>query len=189
MVLAIVEPEVNPDRVCERAAWLARVTDCSLKLLLLRSYVMRRTKALTVLAAASVLAASCYSDPMSEKGFRLPDGDAEAGRDAFVYMQCNECHTVNGIELPSVPLAEPPYVDLGGEVSRVRTYGELVTAITNPSHKLADGYAEDVVSTDGESNMYNYNRYMTVQELTDLVTFLQPHYEVVVPKVTYPVYR
>ena len=33
-ILAIVEPEVHPHEVCERAAWLARITGCSLELLL-----------------------------------------------------------------------------------------------------------------------------------------------------------
>jgi hypothetical protein len=45
-----------------------------------------------------------------------------------------------------------------------------------------------VVSEGGESNMYIYNRYMTVQELVDLVMFLQPHYDVVVPRYDYRIY-
>jgi mono/diheme cytochrome c family protein len=126
---------------------------------------------------------------MSEKGFRLPDGDPVEGRKVFLYMQCNQCHTVTGEEFPVVQWAEPPYVELGGKVTRVKTYGQLVTAIVNPSHKLADGYPEELVSEDGESNMYVYNDYMTVQELTDLVRFLQPHYDVVTPRHTYRVYR
>ena len=68
----------------------------------------------------------------------------------------------------------------------MKTYGELVTAIVNPSHKLADGYAKDQVSEDGVSNMYVYNGFMTVQELTDLVMFLQPHYDVVPPQLSVP---
>lgn len=141
---------------------------------------MKRTLALLVLAVITVVAA-CDRDPMSERGFRLPDGDPVAGREAFLYMQCNQCHTVAGEDLPEVPFSDPPYVQLGGPVSRVKTYGELVTAIVNPSHSLARGYAEEVVSEDGESNMYNYNGYMTVQELTDIVRFLQPHYDVATP--------
>lgn len=124
---------------------------------------------------------ACDRDMMSERGFRLPEGDSMAGREAFLYMQCHQCHTVSGEELPDLPLADPPYVELGGKVTKVRTYGELVTSIVNPSHKLASGYAKELVSEDGESNMYNYNRHMTVQELTDIVMFLQPHYEVVTP--------
>jgi hypothetical protein len=44
------------------------------------------------------------------------------------------------------------------------------------------------VANDGESKMPVYNGYMTVQELIDIVTFLQPHYDVVVPRVEYRVY-
>lgn len=145
---------------------------------------------LTVLAVAGALLAGCDRDPMSETGFRLPEGDPDAGRETFLYMQCNQCHTVAGLDLERVAeVEEPPYVELGGPVTRVKTYGQLITAIINPSHKLAEGYAEEVVADDeGQSKMYVYNRYMTVQELTDLVMFLQPHYDVVVPEFHYRVY-
>lgn len=131
----------------------------------------------------------CSLGAKSEFGFRLPDGDAEMGRETFTYMQCNQCHTVVGESFAAIPLADPPYVELGGNVSRIKTYGELVTAIINPSHKLADGYASELVSEGNESNMYVYNGYMTVQELIDLVAFLQSRYDVVVPpKYHYRVY-
>lgn len=134
-----------------------------------------------------LVAAGCERDMMSERGFALPEGDPAAGREAFLYMQCHQCHTISGEELPTIEDQEP-YVELGGTVTRVKTYGELVTAIINPSHKLADGYPEELVSEDGESNMYNYNRYMTIQELIDIVMFLQPHYDVYVPSVEYRIY-
>ena len=148
-------------------------------------------KKLISIGAVAVMALSlgaCDEDKMmSERGFRLPDGDANAGRDTFIYMQCNQCHTVKGEDLPPIPGSEP-YVELGGTVTHVRTYGELVTSIINPSHKLATGYAEEQVSEDGVSNMYIYNEYMTVQELTDLVRFLQPHYDVEPPRYQYRIY-
>ena len=144
-------------------------------------------KRLTALLLLLVFAGGCERDMMSERGFALPEGDAAVGRDVFLYMQCNQCHTVVNEEMPVVPGFEP-YVELGGQVSTVKTYGELVTSIINPSHKLAKGYAEQVVSEEGESNMYDYNRYMTVQELIDLVMFLQPHYDVVVPEFHYRMY-
>jgi mono/diheme cytochrome c family protein len=141
-----------------------------------------------LLITFAAMLSGCDEDrTMSERGFRLPDGNALAGREAFLYMHCNQCHTINGEELPKVPGFEP-YVELGGAVTRVKTYGELVTAIINPSHKLADGYAEEVVSVDGKSKMYYYNGFMTVQELTDIVMFLQPHYDVVPPQFQYRVY-
>jgi sulfur-oxidizing protein SoxX len=96
-------------------------------------------------------------------------------------MQCNQCHTIHGDRLQLVESTDPPYVDLGGPVSKVKTYGELVTAIIDPSQKLADGYAEELVSEDGESKMYVCDKYMTVEELTDIVMYLQPFYDVVAP--------
>ena len=136
-----------------------------------------------------ILLAGCERDYMSEVGFSLPEGDPMAGKDAFVYMQCNECHTIKGVELPRVPLADPPFVELGGNVTKVKTYGDLVTSIINPSHKLAKGYKVDDIAVDGESKMRVYNRVMTVQELIDIVMFLQPHYDVVIPYHAYPTYH
>ena len=92
------------------------------------------------------------------------------------------------MELPEIPGQDPPYVELGGKVTKVKTYGELITAIINPSHRIAHGYAKEVVSEDGESNMYIYNTHMTVQELIDIVMFLQPEYEVVPPPNRYRMY-
>jgi len=149
---------------------------------------MKSLSILALLVAVLALAGGCDEQKaMSERGFRLPDGNAAAGRETFLYMHCNQCHTIRGEELPKVPGFEP-YVELGGPVTRVKTYGELVTAIINPSHKLAEGYKKEVVSEDGKSKMYVYNSFMTVQELTDLVMFLQPYYDVIPPQFQYRVY-
>jgi mono/diheme cytochrome c family protein len=126
----------------------------------------------------------CEADRMSEKGFSLPEGNAMDGQTAFIYLHCYECHTIDGIELPAV-FSD---VELGGRVSQVKTYGQLVTSIINPSHKLAPGYPIETISEDGQSKMPLYNGYMTVQELIDIVSFLQPHYEVIVPQYHYRVY-
>lgn len=143
---------------------------------------------LVVLTGLVALSGCDQEARMSQKGFRLPDGNAQAGREAFIYLQCHQCHTIAGEELPDIPGQDPPYVELGGDVTQVKAYGELITAIINPSHKLARGYAKEVVAEDGKSKMYVYNEYMTVQELIDIVTFLQPHYDVVPPTFRYPVY-
>lgn len=149
---------------------------------------MKRFSAFTLLLTCVLVLSGCDEDrTMSERGFRLPEGDAMAGRETFLYMHCNQCHTIEGEQLPTIPGFEP-FVELGGAVTRVKTYGELVTAVINPSHKLAEGYADELVSEDGKSKMYVYNGFMTVQELTDLVMFLQPHYDVVPPEFHYRVY-
>ena len=151
---------------------------------------MKARSVLALLLVSLVALSAC--DPqarMSSKGFRLPDGDAQAGREGFLYMQCHQCHSIKGESLPGIPGQKPPYVELGGTVTQVKTYGQLITAIINPSHKLASGYAKEVVAEDGESRMYVYNHHMTVQELIDIVMYLQPHYDVVVPVYQYRAYQ
>lgn len=141
-----------------------------------------------LLIGVTALAACDREARMSQLGFRLPEGNADAGRAAFLYMQCHQCHTIAGEEFPEMSGHAASYVELGGPVSRVKTYGELITAIINPSHRLAPGYAEEVVSEDGESKMHIYNTHMTVQELIDIVMFLQPKYDVQVPAYHYRIY-
>lgn len=127
-----------------------------------------------VTLALAVCLAGCAPD---EGQFTLPPGDAERGQETFVRFRCFDCHLVHGVDLP--PGKEPGQVmvELGGEVDRLRDYGDLVTAIINPSHRLAKGYSENMVANDGKSRMTVYNDVMTVSQLIDIVTFLQTHYE------------
>ena len=149
---------------------------------------MKSTLTALALLATVIVLGACDVDRMSERGFSLPKGDPVAGREAFLYLHCHECHYIDGEQFPRVPGADPPFVELGGTVSKVKTYGELVTSIINPSHKLAKGYPREMVSNDGESKMPVYNGYMTVQELIDIVSYLQPTYDVYVPPYDYRIY-
>lgn len=107
----------------------------------------------------------------------MPEGDAERGRETFASLNCTACHTVAGVEFESPGGAPQERIRLGGETSYVRTYGDLVTSIINPSHRFAYGYRDEAVKTDeGESKMRFYNDEMTVTQLTNLVAFLQQHY-------------
>jgi hypothetical protein len=135
-------------------------------------------KTIALLPCLAVLAA-CGRE--SSFGFRLPDGDAAAGRQAFVELRCNSCHEVSGV--PIEYLGGIARVPLGGKTTRVRTYGELVTSIINPSHKIAPPYRDGGATAAGESLMsYAYlNEVVTVQQLVDLVAFLQPTYQVEQP--------
>jgi hypothetical protein len=112
-----------------------------------------------------------------EKEFTLPPGDAEQGQSAFVTFRCFDCHVVDGVDLPPGEEQGQVLVKLGGEVDRLRDYGDLVTAIVNPSHRLAKGYTPSFVSDEGKSRMTVYNDVMTVSQLIDIVAFLQAHYE------------
>jgi hypothetical protein len=133
-------------------------------------------------ALVSCMAGLAACGPSSPFGFRLPDGDAAAGQQAFVALRCNACHEVSGVAVEY--LEGVTRVPLGGKTTRVRTYGELVTSIINPSHKIAPpGPDGGGVTHRGESLMtYAYlNDVMTVQQLIDVVAFLQPTYEIVQP--------
>jgi sulfur-oxidizing protein SoxX len=136
-----------------------------------------------------LLLSACGSDPRSPWGFRLPDGDADKGQVLFVELQCNTCHTIAGLEIDAPAEAGPVAVVLGGPVARVKTYGDLVSSIINPSHKLIRSYPKDEISDDGESLMVVYNETMTVQQLIDLVAFLQQQYKVAAPQYSYYAYK
>ena len=107
------------------------------------------------------------------RGFALPSGELEAGKTAFTKFGCNNCHSAGDIEFKG--LDQNIKVSLGGSVGIVKTYGELVTSIINPAHKI------DKNQLVNGFKMKTYNEVMTVQELVDLVTFLQSEYEIATP--------
>lgn len=130
--------------------------------------------------------AGCSEETVQARGFVMPTGDAAAGERTFVRLQCQQCHTVSGVELPADTTMRdgPTLIRLGGNVSTIKTQGDLVTSIINPSHKIV-GWREDVTKPNGDSVMTVYNNMMTVTELINLVEFLQLHYAFTPP--VYPV--
>jgi hypothetical protein len=134
-----------------------------------------------LMAVAVVALAACVADPKSSAGFRLPNGDPVAGQEAFVSLECHACHRVAGLDLPE-PVADPPVpVILGGEIPHIRTDGELLTSIINPSHEIVPGYRTEGVTRGDESRMSDLSETMTVRQLIDIVAFLQSRYTVVRP--------
>jgi hypothetical protein len=119
-------------------------------------------------------------------GFALPPGDLENGKMDFVGLACNQCHSVADLEWEGVD-GQDVHFRLGGEVTKVKTYGELVTAVINPSHRIARNFRRENELTNGQSPMPNYNTVMTVQELVDIVTFLEKEYKLVPPPTEYPI--
>ncbi|MDJ0938344.1 MAG: c-type cytochrome [Woeseiaceae bacterium] len=144
---------------------------------------------LAIFAALGALALSgcAQKDESVLAEVYLPEGDAERGKAAFVSLGCVSCHSVVGAELPEPEVAGPVRVLLGSRTGRVRSYGDLVTSIVNPSHRQPGRYLQqpDTVPEDSASIMTAYNDVMTVTELTDLVAFLQTHYE----RVRHPRYK
>jgi len=67
-------------------------------------------------------------------------------------------------------------VVLGGQVYKVKTYGDLVTAVIHPSHNLAMGFAT-TRSKDELSPMPQFNETMTINQMINIVTFLHSRYK------------
>lgn len=128
---------------------------------------------------SSLVLLACNQGAQSPRGFSLPEGDSENGRAVFAKYQCQDCHRIAGQDAPEEAtyiIAKP--IVLGGTSARIKTYGELVTSIINPSHKLTPRQPLSLTSKNGESLMRVVNDELTVAELVDLVAYLQPLYKV-----------
>lgn len=130
-----------------------------------------------------VLAMAGCASRQSSSGFRLPDGDPDAGQQAFVTLQCNTCHRVSGTNLPETTAVTA--VRLGGEVLAQPTDGKLTSDIINPSVHFALGYPDEQIMVGGHSRMPDYTQKMSVRQMADLVAFLHTRYTV--KPVPYPV--
>ena len=118
----------------------------------------------------------------SPAGFVLPPGDAMAGQTTFAALGCISCHQVDGVSFTATGIMQPErIIQLGGAQPKAKTYGQLVTAIIHPNAAILQTDPQ-YVDPDGNTLMPDYTQMMTVQQMTDLVTFLQEHYDIVVPE-------
>jgi sulfur-oxidizing protein SoxX len=131
------------------------------------------------LALASLLLAGC-DNLQSGRGLHLPKGSAENGKTAFIALKCTECHRVPGVELPNPMIAPDLVVELGGDVSRLRTVGDLLTSIIHPTQGISSKMKRPRVGSP-VSGMPTVNDVMTVSQMVDLVRFLQPRYSEMAP--------
>jgi hypothetical protein len=134
----------------------------------------RANLGLISLAILAAILVSCAPSAKSGRGLILPEGDADRGLAAFINLNCTECHTVRDVATPPPPERSEVFLELGGEVFRVKTYGQLVTSITNPDHIISSKYLGPL--EESGSPMPDLTNEMTVAELIDLVTFLNAHY-------------
>jgi len=145
------------------------------------------SRVLLIVCTALTLAA-CDIGPKSSVGFTLPDGNVDQGRSNYITFRCNTCHSNDQVEQLEGSSADIS-VSLGGETTRIRTYGELVTSIINPSHRIAHRSSSQMADESGASRMVNFNDTMTVTQMIDLVAFVQSLYQLAPHKTTpYPVY-
>jgi len=139
-----------------------------------------------VLAMVTLIAlAACTGDAKPVKGFVLPEGDIAQGEQVFIDFNCHGCHTIPGKEFPETEF-EPPFIlEIGGEVYRVKNYGELLTAVVNPDHIISLKYRAMLEKADRDpiiSPMPYYGEHMTVAQLIDLVEFLHAQYTKLQPQ-------
>ena len=144
----------------------------------------------------SIGLAGCAPDEpaQTQRGFRLPDGNAELGKQAFVALACNRCHSVEGVDLPGHAAAADASelsLHLGGEIHYVKAYGDLLTSITNPEHLISEKYRailESNGNSDIRSAMPSFNQRMTVEQLIDIITFLDSRYRLLAPDYSDAIY-
>ena len=137
------------------------------------------SKFITFAILASVALFACSEEGRPVKGFVLPAGDSAQGEQVFVDFKCHGCHTIPDVEFPGVDFTPPFVLEIGGEVHRVRNYGELLTAVVNPDHIISPKYVAMLEGAGREaviSPMPYYGEEMTVAELIDLVEFLHGQY-------------
>ena len=101
--------------------------------------------------------------------FSFPDGNANSGQTVFIQMECYSCHhiTIPGQKLPAKPAGIGPDLT-SGYAGLPKEY--LAEAIIKAHTVVA---APGYVMKDGLAGMGNYNHFLTVQELIDLVAFLK----------------
>ncbi len=120
---------------------------------------------------------SACGGPKSSRGFSLPDGDVASGQQTFLKLRCNDCHSIAGLDELREGVEPVMTVPLGGETTHINTYGELVTSIINPSHRISRNHPSTSIEENGQSKMRNYNDTLTVTEMINLVAFLQAQYQ------------
>ena len=144
--------------------------------------VTMKTILAMALAAVVLLGTGCGENLQSASRFELPRGNPEQGKAAFVALNCTECHSVAGVaDLPKPTVSEDRVIMLGGEVGRLRTVGDLLTAIVHPSFSISEKMNVPKGKGPVETPMREVNDRMTVRQMIDLVSFLQPQYKQLPP--------
>jgi mono/diheme cytochrome c family protein len=128
-----------------------------------------------------VAAGSCRQAP-SGRAASLPPGDPEAGRRAFVELQCHTCHDVAGGGLP--PASVVPAVRLGGRTLLPPSRERLAQDILLPSSHFAVGYPASQIMQGDTSRMPDYSKVLDDKQVANLVAFLQSRYQRGLPSPT-----
>lgn len=141
--------------------------------------VLKLTRFTALIAIILMTLPACTENGKPVKGFVLPKGDVAQGEQVFVDFNCQSCHTIPDLEFPEAGFTAPFILEIGGEVYRVKNYGELLTAVVNPDHIISPVYVAMIEKAEREmiiSPMPYFGEEMTVAELNDLIEFLHAQY-------------
>lgn len=145
---------------------------------------MKKSIRLILLLPLFALAGVSAEEPAA-KGFRFPGGEAEAGRDAFIKLNCIQCHSVVKTEFPALKATRRLELRLASEMRFVKKYEDIITAITNPKHVLTEHFRELLAKNELEGSieplMPDLTKDMSARQLMDIVTFLDQAYSKSLP--------
>ena len=137
------------------------------------------TAVAAILCAITLVGCRTYPDAVSEFRYPIVRGDVQRGQQAFVKMGCNLCHTVDGVQLPDNAALRPVTINLGGDLTYAKTYGNLVTSIINPDHVISQEWLKQL-SPEARTKITRSPMYvnpdMKVTEMIDIVAFLNSRY-------------
>jgi L-cysteine S-thiosulfotransferase len=142
-------------------------------------------KRVLVIGGVTLLGAVSGCASGSLFGFPVEQGDIAAGRQAFVDHRCHQCHSIAGERLPPLAGADRPILELGGQTTHVRSYGDLTTSIINPDHAISERYRDQELLLNAQlpletpMPMPNIDT-MSVRQLIDIVAFLDSKYELTI---------
>lgn len=127
---------------------------------------MRLTYLLVVLLLATAAGAAEPKVPEGWK-FDVPKGNAAAGKTVYGQLECFACHARTGFQMPTgrVTASVGPRLDGYEKLPASYLADSIIRAHTVVA---APGY----VLQEGKAGMGNYNHFLTVQELIDLVAYL-----------------
>ncbi len=127
--------------------------------------------AILIATASLIGAAAAPATPKVPQGwqFAFPDGNAQAGKIVFLNMRCYSCHA---IEIPGEKLPPSRSKDAGPALTGYSALPKeyLAESIIKPHTIVA---APGYTVKEGRAAMGEYNHFLSVQELIDLVAFLK----------------
>lgn len=135
-----------------------------------------------VIAAVVCVATLAACAPNTAFLVTFPVGNRERGREAFIALECHACHRIADATLPVHPSPSTLLVALGGHTPRIETYGDIITAIVNPSHRVARSYRAVAGRSERSPMAAQFlNEVMTTQQLVDIAAFLHDEYDYIPP--------